>query len=156
MVQEWAPGLSLANEILTLELQNPHDNGEVPGQGKVMQTGAKLAPAKEEGGGGRTVKRRRNWSTPGQGPVAHKVNGEAVPIVSMQVLKNCRFLYYRYSLCHLGLQGLHTGCLPRGLLFSPFIEATNFRSQLNHHILEISGTTLLEVSFPIGCISREG
>lgn len=74
--------------------------GEVPGQGKVMQTGAKLGPAKEDDGAGRKAKRRRNWSTPGQGPVAHKVNGEAVPIVTIQSLKNCRFLYYQ-MLCAL-------------------------------------------------------
>lgn len=63
LVQGWASGQSSANEIPTLDLKNPRDNGEVRGQGKVMQTQAKLAPAKEAGGG-RKKKPREGGTSP--------------------------------------------------------------------------------------------
>lgn len=58
LVQEWAPEQSSANNIFSLELQTPPDNGEARGQGKVIWTQAKLAAAKEAGGGRKKKKEK--------------------------------------------------------------------------------------------------
>lgn len=67
-VQEWAPEQSSANAIFSLELQTPPDNGEARGQGKVIWTQAKLAAAKEAGGG-----RKKKEREGGTGPHRDKV-----------------------------------------------------------------------------------
>lgn len=67
--KERAHGQSSVNEILTLELHNPYDNGEGPGQGQVMLAWAKPAPAKKVGAG----RKKPRGGGGGTGPHPDKV-----------------------------------------------------------------------------------